>query len=92
MSELKLLDKVRTELRTKHYSRKTEVAYTNWIKRFVLFHNKRHPNEMGAAEIKSFIQDVRLKRTNLLLIKILSHVLNNLVTNHHVSIQPVRYE
>jgi hypothetical protein len=92
MPEPKLLDKVRTELRSKHYSRKTEVAYTNWIKRFVLFHNKRHPNEMGAEEIKAFIQDVRLKRTNLLLIKILSHVLNNLATNNHVSIQPVRYE
>ncbi|HQF44114.1 MAG TPA: phage integrase N-terminal SAM-like domain-containing protein, partial [Ignavibacteriaceae bacterium] len=41
MPEPKLLDKVRTELRSKHYSRKTETAYTNWIKRFVLFHNKR---------------------------------------------------
>ncbi|MDZ7624573.1 MAG: phage integrase N-terminal SAM-like domain-containing protein [Ignavibacteriaceae bacterium] len=59
MPEPKLLDKVRTELRTKHYSRKTETAYTNWIKRFVLFHNKRHPNEMGAEEIKAFVQDVR---------------------------------
>lgn len=58
MSEPKLLDKVRTELRTKHYSRKTEVAYTNWIKRFVLFHNKRHPDEMGADEIKAFINNL----------------------------------
>jgi integron integrase len=58
MPEPKLLDKVRTELRSKHYSRKTEVAYTNWIKRFVLFHNKRHPNEMGAEEIKSFVDNL----------------------------------
>jgi len=58
MPEPKLLDKVRTELRSKHYSRKTELAYTNWIKRFVFFHNKRHPNEMGAEEIKAFINNL----------------------------------
>ena len=58
MPEPKLLDKVRTELRSKHYSRKTEVAYTNWIKRFILFHNKRHPNDMGAEEIKAFINNL----------------------------------
>jgi integron integrase len=58
MPEPKLLDKVRTELRSKHYSRKTEVAYTNWIKRFVLFHKKRHPKEMGAEEIKAFIDNL----------------------------------
>lgn len=58
MSAPKLLDKVRTELRSKHYSIKTEKAYTNWIKRFVFFHNKRHPNEMGAEEIKSFINNL----------------------------------
>lgn len=58
MPEPKLLDKVRTELRTKHYSRKTEVAYTNWIKRFILFHNKRHPKDMGAEEIKTFINSL----------------------------------
>ena len=58
MPEPKLLDKVRTELRSKHYSRKTETAYTNWIKRFVLFHNKRHPKDMGAEEIKAFINNL----------------------------------
>jgi len=58
MPEPKLLDKVRSELRIKQYSRKTEVAYTNWIKRFVLFHNKRHPDEMGAEEIKAFIDNL----------------------------------
>lgn len=58
MPEPKLLDKVRTELRSKHYSRKTEVAYTNWIKRFVLFHNKRHPKDMGADEIKLFVDNL----------------------------------
>lgn len=58
MPEPKLLDKVRLELRTKHYSRKTETAYTNWIKRFIFFHNKRHPKDMGAEEIKSFITNL----------------------------------
>jgi integron integrase len=58
MAEPKLMDKVHLELRTKHYSRKTEVAYTNWIKRFVIFHNKRHPKDMGAEEIKAFINNL----------------------------------
>ena len=52
----KLLELIRTEMRTKHYSRKTEEAYSGWIKRFILFHNKRHPNEMGAEEIKAYIK------------------------------------
>ncbi|BDQ02653.1 phage integrase N-terminal SAM-like domain-containing protein [Ignavibacterium sp.] len=43
----KLLDQVRIHLRVNHYSRKTEEAYISWIKRFILFNNKRHPNEMG---------------------------------------------
>ncbi len=55
MAEIKLLDRVHVELRTKHYSIRTEEAYVNWIKRFILFHNKRHPKEMGAEEIKLFI-------------------------------------
>ena len=58
MPEPKLLDKVRSELRTKHYSKKTEEAYTNWIKTFILFHNKRHPKDMGAEEIKAFINNL----------------------------------
>ena len=52
----KLLELIRTEMRTKHYSRKTEEAYSGWIKRFILFHNKHHPNEMGAEEIKAYIK------------------------------------
>jgi integron integrase len=60
--EQKLLDRVRTELRVRHYSPNTEEAYTNWIKRFILFHNKRHPKEMGAEEIKSFINNLADKQ------------------------------
>jgi len=45
----KLLDQVRDAIRLKHYSIRTEEAYVNWIKRFILFHGVRHPAEMGAA-------------------------------------------
>ena len=51
----KLLDEVRITLRTNHYSRKTEECYVSWIKKFIIFNNKRHPNELGKEEIKKFI-------------------------------------
>jgi len=47
----KLLDQVREILRNKHYSYRTEHTYVDWIKRFIIFHNKRHPREMGAEEV-----------------------------------------
>jgi hypothetical protein len=53
----KWLDQVRKTLRVKHYSYRTEQTYVDWIKRFIVFHNKRHPKEMGAAEVKEFIVD-----------------------------------
>jgi integron integrase len=51
----KLLDRVRQAIRTRHYSHMTEKAYVHWIKRFVFFHNKRHPAEIGEAEIGRFL-------------------------------------
>jgi integrase len=48
----KLLDQLREVLRLKHYSYRTEQAYVDWVRRFILFHNKRHPAEMGAPEIQ----------------------------------------
>jgi integron integrase len=51
----KLLDRVRDHIRFKHYSIRTEEAYTSWIKRFILFHNKKHPAEMGKTEIEAFL-------------------------------------
>lgn len=51
----KLLDQVRDIIRLKHYSIRTERAYIDWIKRFILFHHKRHPNEMGAPEVQAFL-------------------------------------
>ena len=50
----KLLDLTRDKIRFKHYSMKTEKNYITWIKRFIFFHNKRHPIEMGKDEIKLF--------------------------------------
>ena len=51
----KLLDQVRDAIRTKHYSIRTEEAYVNWIRRYILFHDKRHPKDMGSAEITAFL-------------------------------------
>lgn len=51
----RLLDQVRLAIRTRHYSVKTEEAYVGWIKRFIFFHNKRHPAEMAEAEIGQFL-------------------------------------
>jgi integron integrase len=51
----KLLDQVRGKIRLKHYSLRTEQAYTDWIRRFIRFHGTRHPREMGAAEVEAFL-------------------------------------
>jgi len=51
----KLLDRVRQAMRTRHYSDKTEKAYVHWIKRYIFFHNKRHPAEMSEKEIAQFL-------------------------------------
>ena len=48
----KLLERVRDTIRLKHYSLSTEKTYVNWIKRYILFHDKRHPREMGIPEIE----------------------------------------
>ncbi len=54
-SSPKLLDEVRSVIRLRHYSIRTEQAYTNFIRRFILFHHKRHPREMGVDEIRQFL-------------------------------------
>jgi integron integrase len=51
----RLLDRVRLCLRTRHYSGRTEKAYVGWVRRFVLFHGKRHPDQMGAAEVAGYL-------------------------------------
>src|SRR5207249_797180 len=57
-SKPKLLDQVREAIRTRHYSPKTEESYVHWIKRFIFFHNKRHPIEVGEKEIAEFLSSL----------------------------------
>jgi len=58
----KLLDQVRDAIRLKHYSIRTEQAYVNWIKRYIYFHNVRHPAEMGAPEIQAFLTHLAVEK------------------------------
>jgi len=51
----KLLDQVRDVIRLKHYSYRTEQSYVGWIRRYILFHNKQHPKDMGGAEVEAFL-------------------------------------
>jgi hypothetical protein len=62
MSEKKLLDQVADALRVKHYSYRTEQTYVDWIRRYILFHNKRHPREMSETEIRTFITYLATER------------------------------
>jgi integron integrase len=54
----KLLDRVRTALRLRHRSLRTETAYIGWIRRFIFFHGKRHPAELGVDEVSAFLSDL----------------------------------
>ncbi|RPJ38186.1 MAG: integron integrase [Planctomycetaceae bacterium] len=58
----KLLAQVRDAIRLKHYSIRTEESYVTWIKRFILFHHKRHPNEMAGAEIEAFLTHLAVQQ------------------------------
>jgi len=62
MEKPRLLDQVRSVIRVRHYSRRTEEAYTYWIRQFILFHDKRHPIEMGAAEVEAYLSWLAEKR------------------------------
>lgn len=57
----RLLDRVREAIRTRHYSPRTEKAYVGWIKRYIFFHGKRHPNEMGAPEVTRFLSSLAIR-------------------------------
>jgi len=61
-SKPRLLDQLRGELRIRHYSYRTEQAYAQWVKRFIIFHNKRHPAEMGEPEIRQFLNHLAVNR------------------------------
>ena len=56
--KLKLLDRVRAELRTRHYSPRTEEAYLSWITRYIRFHRMRHPAEMARSEVEAFLSSL----------------------------------
>lgn len=57
-----LLDVVRQRIRLKHYSHRTEKSYVNWIRRFVRFHDRRHPRQLGKAEIEAFLTHLAVNR------------------------------
>jgi len=59
----KLLDQMRAELRVSHYSIRTEHAYLDWVRRFILFHGKRHPKEMSANEVGAFLSHLAVDRS-----------------------------
>jgi len=58
----KLLERLRIHLRTRHYSIRTEQAYIDWARRFIVYHGKRHPQEMGAAEMEAFLSHLAVER------------------------------
>lgn len=58
----KLLEQVRIEMRAAYYSKSTEKSYVNWIKKYILFHNKRHPKDLGSEEIKNFINHLAVEK------------------------------
>ena len=62
MVKEKLLDQVRYVIRVKHFSIRTEESYVNWIRKFILFHNKRHPIEMGETDISQFLTYLAVKK------------------------------
>lgn len=62
MSQSRLMDQVREVIRVHHYSIRTEEAYCQWIRRFIYFHNKRHPRDMGEAEITAFLTHLAVNR------------------------------
>jgi site-specific recombinase XerD len=58
----RLLEQLRSRLRTRHYSPHTEAAYVDWVRRYVLFHDRRHPRTMGAREIAAFLSHLAIER------------------------------
>ena len=58
----RLLDRVRAAIRLRHYSRRTEATYVQWIRRYVRYHRMRHPDEMGEDEISAFLSYLAIER------------------------------
>jgi site-specific recombinase XerD len=62
MGQPKLLDRLREAIRVRHYSIRTEDAYAQWVRRFILFHDKRHPSTMGASEVEAFLSHLAVDK------------------------------
>ena len=62
MTAPRLMEQVRAEIRARHYSRRTEDAYVHWIRRFIVFHGRRHPIDLGAPEISAFATWLAVER------------------------------
>ena len=58
----KLLDKLSDKIKVMHYSPKTEASYVSWVKRYILFHNKKHPQEMSKIEIEAFLTHLAVNK------------------------------
>lgn len=58
----KLLDRVRAAIGRRHFSHRTEETYVHWIKRFIHFHGRRHPKEMGESEVTAFLNYLARER------------------------------
>ena len=61
-SQPRLLDQLRHALRARHYSYRTEQTYTQWVRRYIIFNDKRHPREMGKVEIEAFLTHLAVSR------------------------------
>jgi len=61
MPQPKLLEQYRERLRVKHYSLRTEDAYLHWVRRYIYFHGRRHPREMGGPEVEAFLSHLATK-------------------------------
>lgn len=62
MSKIRLLGRLRNAIRVRQYSLATEKVYLNWVRRFILFHGKRHPAEMGKTEVEAFLSHLAINR------------------------------
>lgn len=62
MAKSLLMEQARNTLRVHHYSLRTEHVYLHWIKRFILYHNKRHPRDMGEKEISDFLTYLAVRK------------------------------
>lgn len=58
----RLLDQLREAIRVRHYSYRTEQQYVHWVRRYILFHGRRHPSELGASELESFLSHLAIQR------------------------------